>query len=591
MNSQLDSVRAYMREKDVQALIFPMNDPHLSEYVADHWKTVEWISGFTGSAGTVVVTQNFAGLWTDSRYFIQGEKQLETSGVKLMKLIVPHTPEYIGWLKENLKKGDSVGIDGRLISGYSLKKLRDHFSPAGILVETKVDAASVAWKNRPPLPQDLVFIHEEAFSGKSLQEKIVEIRVKLTAAGAQYALLTALDDIAWTFNLRGSDVEFNPVFYAYALIGPDSSTLFIREIKISDSVRKSLNEAGVKIRDYDEVVTAMNELPAGSQIHLDTKQTASAILDAVPKSCEMVKGDSIPQQLKAIKNATETENVRKVMERDAVALLKLYRWLEAEKGNAGVTEAAVGDKLAAFRAEGENYVGESFPAIVGFDGNGAIVHYRPEHGSSAEIAVEGMLLLDSGGQYLDGTTDITRTSFFGTPSEIQKKHYTLVLKGHIGLSRLKFPRGTTGAHIDVLARQHLWALGLNYGHGTGHGVGSFLNVHEGPHGISPMLTGRGAVPMKPGMIISNEPGYYREGEYGIRIENLILVIESPVGDNFYEFETLTLFPIDTNLVATELLEPAERNWLNVYNQGVFTRLEKHLNDAQKAWLREKCKAI
>lgn len=585
-----DQIREKMQVAQVDAVIIPMNDPHQSEYVANHWKAIAWLSGFTGSAGTLVITQDFAGLWTDSRYFIQGAQEIQGSGFELMKLQVPHTPEYLDWLVKHLPENAIVGLDGKLVSMSSLERLRSHVEKGKIKVRTDFDPIGSVWKNRPALPVSPVFVHELQFSGKTIGEKLTQIRARMVETGVDFHLMTALDDIAWTFNLRGIDVDFNPVFYAWALIGKDVADLFIVQDKVPGAVRKVLEAENVGCEAYDDISLALLSLPEGAKLLLDSKKTSAFLLDVLPEGCTIVEGDSIAEKLKAVKNDTEIQNLRKVMERDGVALLKLYRWLES-KMDGTVTEARVARKLAKIRSSMDHYYGESFPAIAGFGPNGAIVHYHPDAKKSAFLAPEGVFLLDSGGQYFDGTTDITRTTVFGTPTHEQKFHFTLVLKGHIGLARARFPRGTTGAHISALARLHLWRHGLNYGHGTGHGVGSFLNVHEGPQGISPALSGRGAVPLEVGMLTSNEPGFYLEGKYGIRIENLVLTVPSEIGDNFLEFETVTLFPIDLNLIDVHQLDSGEKQWINEYHATVLARLKPFLDSEELGWLERKCTAL
>lgn len=586
--ARLEKIREKMRFLGIQAWIVPMNDPHQSEYVAPHWKLIPWLTGFTGSAATVVITLDFAGLWTDSRYFIQGEKELDGSGFQLMKLLVPHTPEYLDWLVDHLGPEDAVAIAGNLISIYGLERLNAHFGPHQIKVVTGTDALYNLYEGRPDLPVAPVFRHEAAFAGKTVPEKLQEIRDQMAASRADYHLLTALDDIAWTFNLRGTDVEFNPVFYAWAVIGKNDAHFFIQDVKLPTSLREWLESMGITIHGYNEIFPFLSNELGRCKLLLDTKKTSAALKFALPKEVTLVEGDAIPEKLKGIKNPTEIANARKVMERDGIALLKLYRWLEEKVQSGAISEARVGEKLAQIRASMPNYFGESFPAIAGFKGNGAIVHYRPDPVRSALLTSEGMFLLDSGGQYLDGTTDITRTTILGSPTAEQKFHYTLVLKGHIGLARARFPKGTSGVHISAFARQFLWRHGLNYGHGTGHGVGSFLCVHEGPQGISPALSGKATVPLAAGMITSNEPGFYLENQYGIRIENLVLTVESEIGDGFLEFETLSLFPIDTQLIDVNLLEAGEKSWLNEYHAEVLARLSPGLDEQEKAWLAAKC---
>ena len=584
---KLRALRSAMQKHGLAACIIPSSDPHQSEYFAAHWKSRKWISGFTGSAGIVVVTADHAGLWTDSRYFIQAEKQLEGSGVELHKLVVPHTPEHLDWMKENLPGGCKVGLDGRLFSVGQVRQLAKHFYDKKIELDTSANLISEIWKDRPSLPQSPVFEHELKYAGASRDAKLQQVREKMGAV--DFLLISTLDDIAWLFNLRGYDVACNPIFYAYAIVGKEAAWLFIEASKIPGDLKEKLNSDGIIVKSYEQAEVFLKNIAEGKTILLDKGTTSNQFYNAI--SHEKIKeGENIIASLKAIKNPTEIEHFRNVMVRDGVALLRLYRWLEKTLDERPVPEAEVAEMLAAFRKEQEKYYGESFDAIVGYNANGAIVHYKPEHGSCASIEKHGILLLDSGGQYLDGTTDITRTIALSEPTEEQKIDFTLVLKGHIALGNAKFPKGTTGVQLDTLARMALWQNHLNYGHGTGHGVGFFLNVHEGPHGISPVSSARSGVSIEPGTVTSNEPGLYKAGKHGIRTENLILCVEDGENDfgKFYKFETLTLFPIDLTLVEKSLLSEEECEWINRYQATVFERISPHLSAEETAWLAEKC---
>lgn len=591
INTRIDRLRSAMKSKGIDAYIIPSNDPHQSEYVADYWGGLVWISGFTGSAGTVVITQDHAGLWTDSRYFIQAEEELASSEMVLHKLSPDRRPLHIEWLKEALSANAVVGMDGQCCSHaqhLGLERALD-----GRTLNLKHDLFNEIWEDRPTLPTAPIFEHELRYTGQSRAEKLAVIRKKMTQKGASHHLIVALDDIAWTFNLRGKDVDCNPVAIAYAVLEDNVAYLFINEDKVPLTFKQQLATENIHLKDYFDIKNYLQNLPKGSSILLSPSETASDLMAAIPENTQIIKSESIAMRLKAIKNNTEIAHIRGTMVKDGVALLKLYRWLEVAVQKRGVKETEVAEKLAAFRAEQALYFGESFPAIVGWKGNGAIVHYHAEAATCATIEGDGILLLDSGGQYQDGTTDTTRTTVFGAASMQQKRDYTLVLKGNIGLSMLQFPEGTRGNQMEILARQHLWQHGLNYGHGTGHGVGFFLNVHEGPQSIGPGATARAAEAIELGMLTSNEPGFYKEGEYGIRIENLVLTIEkeaTPYG-KFYGFETMTLFPIDTNLIQVDLLTLTEKSWLNDYHSKVLDRLEPSLNKEEYAWLEEKCKAI
>jgi Xaa-Pro aminopeptidase len=586
---KLEAVRKVMRASGLDALIIPSQDPHQSEYVADHWKARQWISGFTGSAGTVVVTLDQAGLWTDSRYFIQAEQELSDSPITFHKQVVPGAPEHLDWIKATLQAGQQVGIDGALVSIEGEEALRAAFQGSDITLVTAHDVVGSAWADRPPLPRDQAFIHEAALAGTSRVHKLEQIMDMMAQAGVQHHLLVGLDDIAWAFNLRGRDVDYNPVFYAYALVQEGDATLFVPPGKLDITVVHELAEEGISVRNYADVGTALAGLEG--KLLLDPQQASIALARHIPATCTVVKGIAPSTLLKARKTAAELSHVRIAMEKDGVALLRLCRWLEQTlAAGQSITEHAVGERLAAFRAAQAGYFGESFPAIAGYAGNGAIVHYRPADTGSASLKPEGLFLLDSGGQYADGTTDITRTFALGPYPAAAKVAYTAVLRGHIALAKAQFPKGTAGYQLDPLARQYLWAQGLNYGHGTGHGVGYFLNVHEGPQGISPVASPRSRQPIEPGMITSNEPGYYEAGQWGIRIENLVLCIEGPTTANgvFYAFETLSLFPIEDTLIDWSQLDGAERAWLRDYHQMVWDRLSPRLEADEKAWLQAKC---
>lgn len=590
--NRLTALRVAMKKHGIDAYIIPSNDPHQSEYVAEHWKTRIWITGFTGSAGVAVVTQQFAGLWTDSRYFLQAEEELKQSKFTLQKQGVPHAPEHIQWLAENLPKGAKIGCDGALFSINQIRHLAKALS-TDVEIDTSIDLIQEVWENRPALPQGKVFEHDTKYAGKSRVEKLDMIRAKMQKEGADFYLITTLDDIAWTFNLRCDDVEFNPVVISYAIIGQEIAYLFIDNKKLSDQLIEDFRGEGIFVKDYNSIDTLLRKLPAGKNILIHQSSISIKLFNQI-KSDQIIKGKNIAAQLKAIKNETEIQHIREVMKKDGIALLKLYRWLEKEVPERIVSEYEVSQQLIEFRKVQGDYFGESFPAIVGYKGNGAIVHYRPLRNKSAVVKPTGMLLLDSGGQYLNGTTDITRTTTFDEPSAEQKLRFTLVLKGHIALANAKFPHGTKGAQLDTLARMPLWQHQLNFGHGTGHGVGFFLNVHEGPQSISPNVsTGRGTTVFEPGMFTSNEPGFYKTNEYGIRIENLILCVEDQKNEygQFLKFETLTLFPIDLNLVDKNALSPNEIQWLNDYHQRVFEQLSPSLNQEEVTWLKEKCKTI
>lgn len=591
INERIAALRQQMKTHQIDAYIVPSSDPHQSEYVADHWKTRIWLSGFTGSAGLLVITPIHAGLWTDSRYFIQAEQELKHSEVELHKQGVPHAPEHVEWLVENLAEGATVGCDGFLFSVGQVRHLNTHFYKKDIDLNYELDLISPIWKDRPALPQNQIFEHDEKYTGLSAAEKLEKIREEMTTQGVDYYLVTTLDDIAWALNIRSNDIECNPLTIAYLVIGLKMAYLFIDEAKVSVDIKGNLLKTGVALRPYDGLLEFLPHIP--TRILVDVKSTNIRLFNAIP-TAQVLRGNNIVQALKAIKNKTEVTHIRAAMRKDGVALTRLFRWLSAEQETRSVPEVEVSKQLDDLRRAQGDYFGESFTAIVGYNANGAIVHYRPEAETCANIKKEGILLLDSGGQYIDGTTDITRTIALGTPTEEQKRNFTLVLKGHIALATARFPKGTKGMQLDTLARMYLWNEGLNYGHGTGHGVGFFLNVHEPPQGFATgSTTSRGITPLEPGMFTSNEPGFYKTGEYGIRIENLILCVEDMENDHgiFYKHDTLTLFPIDLNLVEVDLLTEKERNWLNNYHQKVLAELSPLLTEEEQAWMEEQCRAV
>ncbi len=588
INERISSLQEAMKAHKIDAYIIPSSDPHQSEYVAHHWKSREWISGFTGSAGTVVVTADHAGLWTDSRYFIQAEEQLKGSGVKLHKLNIPHRPEHREWLRQNLPEGSNIGLDGKLFSVGKVRALAQFFYDKKFVLNTEVDLIADIWKSRPSKPKEGIFEHPVKYAGANRKSKLKAVRAKMD--GATHYLISTLDDIAWLFNLRGADVECNPVFYAFALIGDKKAWLFIEMKKVPASLVKKLNSDGIIIKPYKSLESVLAKLPERSNILIDTGSTSNQVFNAIATD-RIKNGTNLIVPLKAIKNKTEIGHFREVMVKDGAALVKLFRWLESALEKRTVPETEVAEQLIEYRRAQGNYFGESFHAIVGYEGNGAIIHYRAEPETCANIEKKGILLLDCGGQYLDGTTDITRTIALSRPTAEQKRDFTLVLKGHVALAMAKFPVGTTGVQLDTLARMHLWQHQLNYGHGTGHGVGFFNNVHEAPQGFSPVPhTPRANITIDPGMLTSNEPGIYKAKKYGIRIENLVLCTEDGEGDfgKFLRFETITLFPIDLTLVAKNMLSKAEKAWLDAYQQEVFEKLSSRLDKVEKAWLKGKC---
>ncbi len=536
----------------------------------------------------MVITADHAGLWTDSRYFLQAETQLANSDITLHKLGIPHTPEHTDWMKENLAAGSKVELDGRLFSVGQIRRMAKQFHPKKIEIDASVDLIEKIWTERPPLPQGPVFEHDVKFAGATRQEKLAKVRERM--GQADYYLVSTLDDIAWLFNLRGRDVDCNPVFYAFAVVGKEVAWIFIEPTKVLGPLKDVLNQDGVLLKPYGALEDFLKKISVAQTVLLDLGTTNNQNFNAITPS-SVIEGDNIVAELKAIKNATEIGHLKKTMARDGAALVRIFRWLEQTLSERPVPEAEVAERLTAFRGALENYFGDSFDAIVGYNSNGAIIHYHPVYGTCANIEQQGILLLDSGGQYTDGTTDITRTVALSTPTAAQKTDFTLVLKGVLGLSMARFPSGTNGVQLDTLARSPIWQHHLNFGHGVGHGVGFFLNVHEGPHGFSPVATSpRAAKAVEPGTVTSNEPGIYKAGQYGIRTENLLLCVEDLENEfgKFYRFETLTLFPIDLSLVEKTMLTEQERLWLNAYHEECFEKISPYLNEEEGAWLREKC---
>lgn len=593
IKNRVNQLRTAMRKKGFDAYLLPSNDPHQSEYVAEHWQSRAWLSGFTGSAGLVIVTAEKAGLWTDSRYFIQAEKELADSSIDLHPMRNMSQPEYLSWLSEQLPESGRLGMDGRLFTKGQLQRLTKVLRSKNIDIIYDFDLISEIWQDRPPMPKGSIFKLDLQYTGESRAAKLKRVRQLLEKEQVDHYLLTQLDDIAWLLNLRGHDVPFNPVFIAYLLIEKEQTLLFLDTSKVNSELTAQLALDQVLLKDYDAIKGYLSQLNSTSKLLVEPSLNLT-LLEQIDPQIKKV-GNRVVEQMKAIKNSTEVDNLRKAMVKDGVALVKFFRWLEEVLPSGIISEYDCAQQLKLFRSQQNLYYGESFAAIVGYAGNGAIIHYRPDEITSAILKPEGLLLLDSGGQYQDGTTDITRTIALGTPSQEQKDAYTQVLKGHIALDSIQFPAGINGGQLDVLARMHLWKSGKDYGHGTGHGVGFFLNVHEGPQGISSQsYSPRARTAFKPGMILSNEPGYYKTDGYGIRIENLILCIETERkqdGRPFFAFETLTLFPIEQSLINVDLMDAYELEWLNQYHTKVFERLAPVLNEAERSWLATKCIAL
>ncbi len=579
------ALRQWMAQKGLDAYVVPATDPHQSEYVPDHWRLLRWISNFTGSAGTLVVTADFAGLWTDSRYFVQAERQLAGSGIQLMRMHVPHTPEFAQWLAQNLPEGAVVGVDGNLLSEAWYQSLAQWTQPRGIQLDPAADPTADLWPNRPPLPAHAIWEHPLRFAAAPRTEKLACLRKDLSERGLTHIVLASLDDIAWLFNLRGSDVPYNPVFIAYALVGLEEAVLFTDLQRVPPTLQRRLKKDGVRLMPYASWHSYLAQLDADSTVLLDPRRISHSTREALPLSATVQQDTNLTTHYKAIKTAAELEHFRKTMIRDGVALTKFFYWLSQNIGRERITERSAQEKLHALRRQQQHCLGESFGTISAYGPNAALPHYSATAESDAELCPEGIYLLDSGGQYLSGTTDATRVIALGPCPEGVRRDYTLVLKGLIAVSTLRFPSGTRGYQIDILARLPQWKRSINYGHGTGHGIGYCLCVHEGPQSISPAPVD---VAFRPGMITSVEPGIYRPGKYGIRIENLVCCVEAEHSEfgAFLAFETLTLAPIFTDLVDKRLLTVEERAWLRQYNKRVLRRLGRYLTAEERSWLKQ-----
>ncbi|UTC76235.1 aminopeptidase P family protein [Treponema sp. OMZ 792] len=583
IRDRVAALRQKMKEHSLSAYLIPSSDPHQSEYLPENYKTREFISGFTGSAGTVLVTKDKAILWTDGRYFLQAEKQLEGSGIELYKMMEPGVPTVNEFLKSALKPGEKLGMDGRVVSVYSFDSMQKELG--GIELVTDIDLIGEIWKDRPQAVLSEAFILEEKYTGKSAKEKIEEVRYMLTEKKADSTVIGALEDVCYLFNVRGRDVRCNPVVTAYAIVDKTRAIIFISSKQLTDEVKSYFASQGVTVMGYEDVFAEAAKLTG--KVYIDPSRTNVYLYSQIKANVE--KGLNLTSTLKAIKNAVELKNFDDAMEKDGAAMVKILKWVEENAGK-GITEWDVSEKLLKFRAEGKDFLEESFETISGYGPNGAIIHYAPSPAESAKLQPKSFLLLDSGGQYLNGTTDITRTIKLGELTEQEKTDYTLVLKAHISLARAKFKAGTTGHAIDTIPREHLWARGRDYKHGTGHGVGYVLSVHEGPQSISSRFLD---VPMKLGMVTSNEPGLYVAGSHGIRIESLIVTTEFAKTDDgeFYQFKTITLCPIDTRPIVPGILSDEDINWLNEYHKEVRERLSPYLDEAHKAFLVDRTKAI
>ena len=589
VKNRIALLRTAMQNAGISACIVPGTDPHASEYIADCWKERVWISGFNGSAGTAVITNTNAGLWTDSRYFLQASQQLNNTGIELMKQGLPETPEIIPWLTEVLQPGDKVAVNSQMFSVNAYKAMKNELKARNIEL-ISMDLFAGIWKDRPSLPMGSFFVFDTKYTGMSTTQKLTVLRGEIKKVKASAFVISALDDIAWLFNIRGNDVDYNPVVIAYALVEEDKATLFVAPQKLTPDIRLYLENEGVQVADYESIYPTLSQISPAKTVLIDGGKLNQSLFEAIPAECSTINTMSPVFKLKSIKNEVEMAGIRRAMIKDGVALAKFFKWLEENVSSGKLTETSIDKKLYACRKEQEHFMGESFGTIAGYGPHGAIVHYSATEESASTLKPEGIFLLDSGGQYLDGTTDITRTVALGKVSDQQKKDFTLVLKGHIALGTAIFPTGTRGTQLDILARKAMWDIGLNYGHGTGHGVGHFLNVHEGPQSIR---MDENPTVLQPGMFMSNEPGMYRTGEYGIRTENLVHIVPAMHTEfgQFLQFETITLFPIDTQLIEIEMLDAKEKEWLNNYHQTMFDRISPFLNEEENSWLKKKCSKI
>ena len=600
IKERLAALRALMKENNVSACIVPGTDPHASEYMAEHWTEMSWITGFLGETGTAVITQTRALLWTDSRYYLQAEAELQGTSVELMRESDIDCPSITEWLcrDERVESRDKrVAVNAEMYSVNGYRALKAELAEGGIEL-VSMDLISPLWtEGRPAIPTSLLYEYEEKYTGESVASKLERVRQVLRDKHCEALVVSALDEIGWLLNIRGKDVDYTPCLISYVVVEIDKCTIFVASNKLDDHARAYLNRIGVGICEYEQVFDYLKDISV-SAVMYDGGKVNEALFEAINPTANKVNVSPSPVlKMQSVKNTTELEGERLAMRKDAVALTKFFYWLETEAFKTPQTEITLAEKLGEFRAQGENYTDDSFCTIAGWKGNGAIVHYHATPEECATVEGDGVLLLDSGGQYLDGTTDITRTIWVGDPALIPnavKRDYTLVLKGHISLACARFPKGTRGNQLDVLARQFLWAEGMTYGHGTGHGVGHFMGCHEGPQNIR---TDNNPNPLQVGNICSDEPGLYRTNEYGIRIENLIAVRECnnlgthATGEQFLEFETLTLCPYDTNMMDMSRMTEQEIAWVNAYHAWVYAEVSPLLPPAEAAWLKEKCKAL
>ncbi|HHD2753947.1 TPA: aminopeptidase P family protein [Clostridium perfringens] len=586
---RLEALRKVMKQKGIDYYIIPSGDAHQSEYVCEYYRGRAYMSGFTGSAGTLLVGMDKAILWTDGRYFIQALDELKGSGIEMFKMRIPGWPTLTEWLKENSKEGETLAFDGKVFSLSDYKEFKNLEEENKVKTKIDEDLLNEVWEERPNLPKEKAFLHEVKYCGKSAKEKLDEVREEMKKLGVKNYILASLDDIAWLYNIRGNDVKCNPVVLSYAIVKEDEAYLYVDKSKFTSNMEEELLKEGITLKEYDEIGEAIREL--GGKTLVDPAKISAYLYECIENKKDIIEGSNITTKLKAIKNETELENLKICQVRDGVAMVRFMKWLKENVGKIEISEISASDKLEEFRSLGELFKGISFGTIAGHKEHGAMMHYSATPESNYVLEQKGFLLIDSGGQYLDGTTDITRTFVLGQLTEEEKKDYTLVLKGHIGLMKAKFLKGTTGSALDIKAREPLWNEGIDYKCGTGHGVGFFLNVHEGPQSISPVPN---KVALEPGMILTNEPGVYREGKYGIRTENTMVVVKDTYSEEFgefYKFDTISLCPIDLAGLDISLLNEDEKVWLNNYHKKVYELLSPYLDEEEKEFLKNETRAI
>jgi len=586
IKSRIEALRSVMESNGLSAFVTPSTDPHSGEYVPARWKSRAWISGFTGSAGTAVVSKNKAALWTDSRYFLQATDQLAGTGFSLQKEKIEGTPTIAEWLGKRLENGEVVGVDGWTNTVAAVEQLKTELAPFGLKLHTELDPYDTIWTDRPEVPKDKIFIHPMEFAGEDASSKIWRIRKAYKAHGADAVLISMLDEVAWTLNLRGNDVDYNPVFVSYLLVADNKVTLYIRKEKLDDDILAYLDAQKIGVKDYFAIADDLKNFEGKIQIEPAKTNYAAYALISNP-----VMADCPVSTMKIMKNDAEIKGYHSAMLKDGIAMVKWMKWTLENVGKIPLTEISLDEKLTEFRNEQPLYKGKSFATIMGYAAHGAIVHYEATEETDIPVLPQGLLLCDSGAQYLDGTTDITRTLPLGPLTDEERRNYTLVLRGFINLGRVHFPKGTYGSQLDCLARMPMWEYGINYLHGTGHGVGSYLNVHEGPHQFRMNYM---PTPLLPGMTITDEPGIYITGSHGVRHENTMLVVEDQEGVTFgpyYRFEHLTLCPIITSPIVTEMLPKEEKSWFNSYQRMVYGKLAPHLDEETKLWLKEVTKPI